>query len=152
MSIASEITRLQGAKADLKASINAKTDEENQITDEPLDEYAGFVDSIQTGGGGSVDNNVFIVTGSTNDYITYTIDKTYEEIVEAFEGGKLIIYTDGEISTFLYSFPGLPGTGAVFSGYVMFPDDLNILNVTEINISDSEVQVEFKSYTLTPAS
>lgn len=51
MSVATEITRLQNAKAGLKTSINAKTDSSHQITDELLDDYASFVDSIQTGGG-----------------------------------------------------------------------------------------------------
>ena len=50
MSIATEITRLQNAKASLKTSINAKTDSEHQIADETLEDYASFVDSIQTGG------------------------------------------------------------------------------------------------------
>lgn len=54
MSIASEITRLQNAKAALKTSINAKTDSSHQIDDETLDEYSDFVDSIQTGGGGGI--------------------------------------------------------------------------------------------------
>lgn len=49
MSIASEITRLQTAKSDLKTSINAKTDAQHQITTETLDDYADFVDSISTG-------------------------------------------------------------------------------------------------------
>lgn len=50
MSIASEISRLQSAKADLKTSI------ENKGVTVPasakLDDYADYVDSIQTGGGG----------------------------------------------------------------------------------------------------
>lgn len=62
MSIASEITRLQNAKSALKTSINAKTDSSHQIDDETLDEYSDFVDSIQTGGGGSTIN---IYSGST---------------------------------------------------------------------------------------
>lgn len=49
MSVASEITRLQNAKASLKTSINAKTNINNQITNETIDEYADFVDSITTG-------------------------------------------------------------------------------------------------------
>jgi len=49
MTIASEIARLQGAKADLKTAINAKG---GTITDELIDEYAAFVDDIETGGGG----------------------------------------------------------------------------------------------------
>jgi hypothetical protein len=52
MSIASEITRLQNAKASLKSSINAKTDAQHQIASETIDDYADFVDSITTGGGG----------------------------------------------------------------------------------------------------
>ena len=51
MSVASEITRLQNAKASLKTSINAKTDTQHQITNETIDEYSYFVDSITSGGG-----------------------------------------------------------------------------------------------------
>ena len=50
MSVASEITRIQNAKASLKTSINAKTDQQHQITTETIDDYADFVDSITTGG------------------------------------------------------------------------------------------------------
>ena len=46
MSVASEITRIQNAKASLKTSINAKTDSQHQITTETIDDYANFVDSI----------------------------------------------------------------------------------------------------------
>jgi len=51
MSIASEITRLQNAKATLKTKLNAKNDQQHQITNETLDNYGTFVDSIPTGGG-----------------------------------------------------------------------------------------------------
>jgi len=46
LSIATEISRLQQAKADLKTAINAKG---QSIADEKLDDYAGFVDDITTG-------------------------------------------------------------------------------------------------------
>lgn len=49
MSISSEITRLQGAKADLKSAINAKIGTGTLIDDENIDEYAGFVEDISTG-------------------------------------------------------------------------------------------------------
>lgn len=49
MSIASEISRLQTAKNTLKTKINAKNNTQNQITDETIDEYGDFVDSIPTG-------------------------------------------------------------------------------------------------------
>ena len=52
MSIASELSRIQSAKSALKTSINAKTDSQHQITNETIDNYSSFVDSI-TGGGGT---------------------------------------------------------------------------------------------------
>lgn len=52
MAISDEITRLQSAKAALKTAINSKNDSSHQIDDETLEDYAGFVDEISTGGGG----------------------------------------------------------------------------------------------------
>ena len=49
MSIASEITRIQAAKADIKASIEAKG--VTVPSDTLIDQYADYVDQIQTGGG-----------------------------------------------------------------------------------------------------
>lgn len=50
MSVATELTRIQGAKADLKTSIESKgvTVPSSAL----INEYAGYVDAIQTGGGG----------------------------------------------------------------------------------------------------
>ena len=79
MSIASEITRLQNAKSDLKTSINAKLNG-TAITNETIDDYASFVDQIQTGGGGVSTQSQSIFTGytapltwlnSTNNVFTY---------------------------------------------------------------------------------
>lgn len=53
MSLNSEITRLQNAKATLKTKLNARNDNQHQITDETIDEYGAFVDSIPSGGGTS---------------------------------------------------------------------------------------------------
>lgn len=50
MSIASEITRLQTAKADLKTAIEGKG--VTVPSSATLDDYADLVDDIQTGGGG----------------------------------------------------------------------------------------------------
>jgi hypothetical protein len=82
MSVATEITRLQNAKANLKASINAKTDSQHQIDDETIDEYADFVDSIQTGGGGGeVEKDVYFY-----DYDGTLVDSyTASEFLELTE-------------------------------------------------------------------
>lgn len=53
MSLNSEITRLQNAKATLKTKLNARNDNQHQIDDETIDEYGDFVDSIPQGGGGT---------------------------------------------------------------------------------------------------
>lgn len=50
MSLNSEITRLQNAKTTLKTKLNARNDNQHQITDETIDEYGDFVDSIPSGG------------------------------------------------------------------------------------------------------
>lgn len=65
MSIATEITRLQQAKADIKTAIESKG--VTVPSDAKLDDYADLVDSI-SGGGGSVDWEAMlyaVVTGST---------------------------------------------------------------------------------------
>lgn len=66
MSVASEITRLQTAKADLKTAINAKTDAQHQITNETIDEYADFVDSISSGGSATLITKSITANGIYN--------------------------------------------------------------------------------------
>ena len=51
MSVATEITRIQNAKAGLKTSIEAKG--VTVASDALIDDYAGYVDNIPTGGGGT---------------------------------------------------------------------------------------------------
>ena len=67
MSIATEITRLQNAKSALKTSLNAKNDGSHQITNETLDNYSNFVDSIETGGGGTEPSKGIIITEWDNN-------------------------------------------------------------------------------------
>jgi hypothetical protein len=80
MSVATEIARLQQAKADLKASINAKG---GTITDETIDEYAGFVDNLEVGGaeipstaGGSIFTGATIPLTYKNN--THDYENNYE--------------------------------------------------------------------------
>lgn len=83
MSIASEITRLQNAKANLKTAINTKTDAQHKITTETIDDYADFVDSISSGGKEIItwnqcptlpNNFINNVTYNANDYSTTLIE------------------------------------------------------------------------------
>ena len=70
MSVATEIERIQTAKETLKTKLNAKNDNEHQITNELISDYGNFVDSITSG----VDiNDYFDLTkktsGTFNTYI-----------------------------------------------------------------------------------
>ena len=49
MSIASEITRIENAKTNLKTKLNLRNDNEHQITDETIDYYASYVETIPEG-------------------------------------------------------------------------------------------------------
>ena len=94
MSIASEIARLQQAKADLKTAINAKG---QSIDDETIDEYADFVAAIEVGGGGTGDYLVrFIdydgtilkeeyVDSEDNEYVDKVLNSLSKEMKEKFE-------------------------------------------------------------------
>lgn len=104
------------------------------------------------GGGSSTGSNVFIVTGSTTDYIHYTIDKTYQELFEAYTQGKPIIYKDEMGSTFLYT-STFEGEVSSFYGSLIILDELNVLTAYMITISESEgIRVEIKEFSLTPLS
>ncbi len=73
MSIASEITRLQTAKAELKTAIENKG--VTVPSDTKLDGYADLVDSIEQGGGDSDDDKWYIILmdGNTNNSNVYRI-------------------------------------------------------------------------------
>lgn len=81
MSISSEIERIQNAKNSLKTSINAKTDSTHQITNETIDEYANFVDSISTGGSGG---------GGDIDWSAIGYNSTPQSIVDEYNYSKNI--------------------------------------------------------------
>lgn len=77
MSVATEITRIQGAKADLKTSIEAKGVTVPSAT--LISGYAALVDQIQTGGGfpdsdGLVDLEIY--TGDQSNVLTFNLAYT----------------------------------------------------------------------------
>lgn len=78
MSIASEITRIQNAKTDIKTAI------ENKGVTVPsastLDDYADYIDSIQTGGSANIQplsitaNGTYTASGGVNGYSPVTVN------------------------------------------------------------------------------
>ena len=69
MSVTSEITRLQNAKADLKTAIEGKGVAVPSTT--KLDGYADLVESIQQGGGGDDDNWYLVVAAESKAFVFF---------------------------------------------------------------------------------
>jgi hypothetical protein len=117
MSVASEITRLQTAKSNLKASINSKTDSEHKITDETIDEYSDFVDSITTGGSSQMGE----VIGGFGQYNTTSVSN---------------VITDGTLSSFssLTTAKNIKIKGE--SARTLFAGCSSLVNVSQIDTKD----------------
>ena len=90
MSIASEIERIQAAKETLKAKLNAKNDSSHQITNETLDEFGDFCDSIPTPTG-----TIAITENGTVDVTNYA---NAEVNVASSSGGNVIFPTKTSFS------------------------------------------------------
>lgn len=95
MSIATEITRLQTAKADLKTAIEGKGVTVPTAT--LIDGYADLVDAIQTGGGGGGEEGTFIAAGNTGN-VTISVSALYSHIL-VWDAG---ITQDDDISSAPY--------------------------------------------------
>lgn len=102
-------------------------------------------------GGSSAESDIFIVRGSTSDNIHYTTDKTYEELVEAKNSGKIILYTDGVSSTFLNTFATPEGFPQLFIGDMLY-NDTGSLVITTVTINPSGIGVVENTYALTPSN
>ena len=111
MSVADEITRLQNAKASLKTAINAKTDSSHQITNETIDDYASFVDTISAGG----DAAKKIVEGTLVNFKASDIGATSIAPYKFYQDNVLeSIDLTGVTSVGQRAFYGCRGTNASF--------------------------------------
>lgn len=114
MSIASEITRIQNAKAALKNSINAKTDISHQIDNETLEDYASFVDTISGGGyDGQLPNN-----SSISKIINVGSELRVYLSVDALASGTRVYYKENEIPSLNDSYIDVP----VSAPYAVIPN------------------------------
>ena len=88
MAISDEITRLQSAKSALKTSIEGKG--VTVSSDATLDDYPALVDSIETGGGGSINLTKEMLTSIDlyilNSSTAWTLDQSNN-----FDGGHQFI-------------------------------------------------------------
>ncbi len=123
MSVASEITRLQNAKASLKTSINAKNDLQHQITTETLEDYASYVDDIQTGGAIQPTKSVTINTNTTT---TINPDSGYDGIGQVSVTTQVSADVSAYFNTRVTPTGGTyPATGVLLIKKVKSPIELN---------------------------
>lgn len=107
MSVASEISRLQTAKADLKTAIEGKGVTVPSST--KLDGYADLVDSIETGGGGGT-MYTYICLGGIMDTLTSSEAATmqgiqrYDAMMQRWSDG--IPYMPDPDTQYYYRFTG----------------------------------------------
>ena len=80
MSVATQINSIQSAKDALKTAINAKTDDSHKITNETIDNYASFVNSITTGGGGASDRTKATIQALVERKCSYFEDFSYDNV------------------------------------------------------------------------
>lgn len=133
MSVASELNRIKNAKNDLKASINAKTDSGHQITNETIDEYADFVDSITSGGGADLSDyfepTISVGTSSVSGVMSMLKTIPEDTIVE----GISLNYAFGD---FQGTTIPLLDTSNVTSMISMFANATNLLSVPLLDTSN----------------
>lgn len=94
MSIATEITRLQGAKADLKTSIESKG--VTVPSSAKLDDYASYVDAIQQGGGGQTQTKSVTITTNTTTTVQPDQGYTLSEVTVVTNVGKPDVQAIGQ--------------------------------------------------------
>lgn len=103
------------------------------------------------GGGSSTESDVFVVTGTDNGG-TYTIDKTFQELVGAYTEGKPMVYIDATGSTFL-NVNMMQGEIIGFAGSIINIDPFtSTMKVKIMSIGDGMIFTDSKNYSLTQAS
>ena len=109
MSIANEILRLQQAKETLKTKLNSRNDSEHQITNQTLDQYGTFVDSI-------AGEKTFVKDMQVGDDVsgrTFSLDTTGYTPQELTDGiqytdtnGIFALGTQNEITVYSFEISG----------------------------------------------
>ena len=120
MSIASEITRLQGAKNTLKTKLNGINKSTDQITTETLDNYGDFVDSIS--------NNI---TTAATKLQTDLYNPSEYNLIAVGKGSNITLNNTEEASL-----EGLKILGKTEQEII---ESNNLLNITSLSPSDSSV-------------
>lgn len=114
MSIATDLTRIQTAKADLKTAIEGKGVTVPSAT--KIDGYADLVDAIQTGGGGGVDLSgvaVPVAQNSVGGMFQSMIDGDWDSLELTVTNGTNPINID---------------FGRTIKGFICYPKSITVLS------------------------
>lgn len=104
------------------------------------------------GGGSSAESDVFVVTGTVeNPRDPLTLDKNFDEILNAYESGKIVIFHSPFFTTFLSSL-GYNEGGEYIQGDYFEANRSGKLAHTHVIINSNGYSDTIAQYTLTPAS
>ena len=87
------------------------------LTDDAVDKANNALEQANK----SIDKALFVVNITTTDGVTFSADKTYDEIVQAYNEGKYNIVANfavNAMNTFIVPFLTIMGAGAAFVGIV----------------------------------
>ena len=103
------------------------------LTDDAVDKANNALEKANK----SIDKALFVVNITANSYGTFSTDKTYDEIVQAYNEGKYSIVAHIKSSTIVYTIPfyGTSPGRVLFSGIV--EDTFFVLGIA----SNNEIQV-----------
>lgn len=103
-------------------------------------------------GGSSAESDIFIVNGSTSDGQNYTIDKTYQEISEAYSQNKLLLLSTQSFKVFLNYTYDETSSSFVFNGKDLLVYENSLIVLSMQITSDDALTLTNLAYTLTPAN
>ena len=105
-----------------------------------------------SGGESSAESDIFIVNGSTSDGQNYTIDKTYQEISEAYSQNKLLLLSTQSFKVFLNYTYDETSNSFVFNGKDLLVYENSLIVLSMKITSDNALTLTNLAYTLTPAN
>ena len=105
-----------------------------------------------SGGESSAESDIFIVNGSTSDGQNYTIDKTYQEISEAYSQNKLLLLSTQSFKVFLNYTYDETSSSFVFNGKDLLVYENSLIVLSMQITSDDALTLTNLAYTLTPAN
>lgn len=164
MSVASEITRIQGAKNSLKTKLNAKNDEQHQITNETIDNYGDFVDSIEVIEQATIEGESLGLSDTKAiPYSDYVVKGKSEQETRSgknllninlisnsnfkYNNGLKLIRGDGKFRTLTINLPQTYQSGSYYLSYEIVSSTLSNINKVGAELLSNGSGITNKTFT-----